>query len=277
MEWFETNAAPIWKLKDGANQFLLSESEQSDNLTMEVSLAKLNLVLDQFGSGRFFIECKKKVDQTKNLLKTHFQFHDASSSTSTSLVATTDQIELAVQRGITDFKKDLLIKELEDKINANGDTSAIDRIVENLEPYLESILTDGFGITAKKSSSVSGNPTSNVSKAQQAFNETLTKWKAGNLHDRTGDVIKHPEEQDQALGIAFSNARKIDKNFADGSRKKKSKIGSNNNKPEHQVRVENAVRILAENDPDIDIVLEKLANLIVNDPEKYKMAKNLLG
>lgn len=70
-----------------------------------------------------------------------------------------------------------------------------------------------------------GGSTKKLSKrkgAQEKFDKVMREWGKGELHHgSTGRVVKHPQEQDQALAIAFSEARGIDPKFKTSESKAK--------------------------------------------------------
>ena len=52
-----------------------------------------------------------------------------------------------------------------------------------------------------------------MTKGQEKFDKVMHEWKEGKLHSSSGELVKHPSMQKQALAIAYSEARQVDSDY----------------------------------------------------------------
>ena len=219
INWFYDTNAIYWKAFDNdrsgdarkavASNFDVKDSNRDD------AVRKLKSFLELYSTngGRFYIWAVDKVNNTKGGYYTWFELPamDNTMHGIGNAQISPESIEKRITESLEKYKSEERIKTLEKELKETKrlvDNSALNRVAENIEPYIPHIISGMF-------------PKANIP---------------------------------ASVGTAKSN--------------------TSIENPEESMR--NSLTVLADKTEDLPILLEKLAQLAKEDPEKFELAKSML-
>ncbi|MEI6122282.1 MAG: hypothetical protein WCQ95_01505 [Bacteroidota bacterium] len=189
------NNTPYWKLYNLAKTFLLAETDEDENLTIEGSIAMLEKRLDLIGSGQYHIEAWETKGKKKERKKFNFEIQGPQpiNNQPNFIGAFPDpakSIDEAVAAAVGKLKNEMLIESLQAKIkelekqneelNKEIDSSER-RILDKVSPYIGDFV-QALGMRPKNVS-ISGatenkQPKENLFTDSEAerLNKAFEKW-----------------------------------------------------------------------------------------------------
>ena len=223
IEFLTINGSPFWYLRRSEKSDPIFTSGDSDDITLEESIARLNKCMDMLGVGTYFIEAWNSKGQTKMRQKDTFVIGSTDNNVlQNSFIAALPQptqnideaIAVAMEKYKTQLDLEQKAKEIAELKKENKELrteldSAQTRIMSRLSPHIGGILEGlGFKASQQAQTPISGIKEQQADEAQRRLEAAFEKW--------------------------------------------------------------------AEKEPDCVLIVEKIAQMCINDPSTYAMAKGML-
>jgi len=221
INWFYDTNAVYWKAFDndraGESRRLVGSNFDVKDSTRDDAIRRLRSFLELYSpnGARFYIWAVDKIGNTKGGAYTWFELPAMDANTQINGIGTvqptTVDINAQIKEALEKYKAEERIRTLESELKETKklvDNSALNRVAENIEPYIPHIISGMF-------------PKANIPAS------------VGTTKPNTS--IENPEES-----------------------------------------MRNSLTILADKTEDLPILLEKLAQLAKEDPEKFELAKSML-